>query len=253
MLDLECPDGDPNCLYPGEPGIVDGATIVARALAWLETVERRTGRKPIIYSFPSYFDGLAADTSKLAAYPLFIATLGNCASVPAPWMKAAFWQYSWTGIVPGIVAEVDLDRFIGTIDDLAGSADAGSPPPGSDGATSDVKGSDGDGRATDGDADVLAETGNDRGIPSDSSDAWDANATAEPSDGGSGSRLDGPSDAAPGPSTVENGCACSSSAPPSPRPPVWLVLALGAALCVRGRSTRTFTGRASREGRRSRR
>jgi len=119
MLDMECPDGSTTCLgFTGGSGNAPSATIVSRALDWLSTVEAATGKKPIVYTFPSYFPGLATPDTGLAAYPLFIATFATCASVPAPWTTAVFWQYSWTGTVAGIPGQVDLDRFFGTLSDL---------------------------------------------------------------------------------------------------------------------------------------
>lgn len=131
MLDVECPDGDSMCLgFAGGSGQAPAATIVQRALDWLTTVEAATGKKPIVYTFPSYFPGLATQDSALAKYPLFIATLSSCASVPAPWTAATFWQYSWTGTVSGIPGQVDLDRFFGSLSELqqfaAPPVDAGS-------------------------------------------------------------------------------------------------------------------------------
>ena len=126
MLDVECPDGDSMCLgFAGGSGQAPAATIVQRALDWLTTVEAATGKTPIVYTFPSYFPGLATQDSALAKYPLFIATLASCASVPAPWTTATFWQYSWTGTVNGIPGQVDLDRFFGSLADLQTFA---SPP-----------------------------------------------------------------------------------------------------------------------------
>ncbi len=119
MLDIECPDGDATCLgFTGGSGDAPSATIVSRALDWLTTVTTATGKTPIVYTFPAYFPDLATADTGLAAYPLFIATLSNCASVPAPWTMAVFWQYSWTGTVAGIPGQVDLDRFFGSLSDL---------------------------------------------------------------------------------------------------------------------------------------
>lgn len=131
MLDMECPDGDPKCLgYAGGSGTAPGADITARALDWLHDVEAATGKKPIIYSFPAYFDGAGVDVSKFKDYPLFIATLSSCASVPNDWTTMAFWQYSWTGTVPGISGQVDLDVFNGTLAQLQAFANPDKPPTG---------------------------------------------------------------------------------------------------------------------------
>jgi MYXO-CTERM domain-containing protein len=120
MLDIECPDGSPTCLGNGASGATPAATIHQRMWDWIHTVETATGKTPLVYSYGSYFSSNAIDTTGLGAYPLFIAypTAAMCFSVPAPWSKAAIWQYSWTGTVSGISGQVDRDRFIGTIADL---------------------------------------------------------------------------------------------------------------------------------------
>src|SRR5207248_1322245 len=103
-----------------------------RIFDWLAAVEAATGRKAIVYSYPSWFSAVQLTDAQLAQYPLFIATYGNCASVPAPWTSAIFWQYSATASVPGITGNVDVDRFFGS--DVAGwnmppaGADAGVGP-----------------------------------------------------------------------------------------------------------------------------
>ncbi len=154
MLDVECPDGSSTCLgFSGGSGSAPAATIVTRALDWLSTIKTKTGKTPIVYTFPSYFPGLATPDSALAAYPLFIATLSSCAAVPAPWTSAVFWQYSWTGTVNGIPGQVDLDRFFGSLSDLQAFAapptpDAGTNDAGADAAADAAT----DSKATSGDA-----------------------------------------------------------------------------------------------------
>ncbi len=124
MLDMECPtsstqaSASANCEYTGNSGWQPSSVIAQRAFDWLDTVEKATGRKPIVYSYPAWFSGVGFTDAKLAQYPLYIATLATCASVPPPWTTAAFWQYSFTGTVPGITPKVDLDRFVGTAGEL---------------------------------------------------------------------------------------------------------------------------------------
>jgi lysozyme len=119
MLDMECPTdatqskASPNCEHSGDSGWADPATITQRAMDWLITVEQATGRKPIIYSYVSWFASLQQTDPIYATYPLFIASLNSCATVPAPWTAATFWQYSQTGTVPGIAGVSDDDRFFG--------------------------------------------------------------------------------------------------------------------------------------------
>ncbi|HEX7666495.1 MAG TPA: GH25 family lysozyme [Polyangiaceae bacterium] len=149
-LDIECPTSatqsaaSKNCEYTGNSGWVDPAVMKTRIFDWLDAVEKATGKKALIYSYPSWFAALGMTDAKLAEYPLYIATYDTCASVPAPWTSTVFWQYSSTGTVPGITGtkNVDVDKFMGTLDDLTtfafGPEDAGSdaskPPPVTDAA-----------------------------------------------------------------------------------------------------------------------
>jgi lysozyme len=127
MVDVECPDGDGDCLGTGASGAAAGAAIAARLSGWLDPVEASAGVRPVIYTFASYFVSAGVDAAGLAAYPLFLAapTEAACLGVPAPWAQATLWQYSWTGRIPGVPAAVDRDRFLGTLADLNALAPAG--------------------------------------------------------------------------------------------------------------------------------
>jgi lysozyme len=147
LLDIECPtsatqaSAQANCEHSGDSGWVDPATLKQRVYDWLDTVQAATGRAPIIYSYPSWFAALQMTDAKLAGYPLFIASYNTCATIPAPWTTAVFWQYSATGTVPGVTGGADVDRFFGTAADLdaftiqpapqpdAGMIDPMTPPP----------------------------------------------------------------------------------------------------------------------------
>jgi lysozyme len=124
MLDIECPtsssqsQAQANCEYSGNSGWAPTATIVSRVFDWLAAVKQATGRTPIIYSYPSWFGDVGLTDTRLAAFPLFIATYASCASVPSPWTQTVFWQYSASGSVSGISGAVDVDRFVGSAGDL---------------------------------------------------------------------------------------------------------------------------------------
>lgn len=112
----------------------DAVTLWANT--WLSAVEAKTGRAPIIYSYPQFLENAMTRSSDLLKYPLWIAhyslnpfdplsqpgqktagcfvhswTTSNCSSL---WIV---WQYTSCGIakkygVPG--TRVDLDVFRGT-------------------------------------------------------------------------------------------------------------------------------------------
>lgn len=115
MIDVECPDGDKNCLG-GSSGAASAATIEKSLGDLIARVKAKTGKKPVIYTFGAYFSSNGVATTGLSDLPLYIAypTTGDCFNVPDPWTSARFWQWSWTGMVPGITSGVDRDRFMGT-------------------------------------------------------------------------------------------------------------------------------------------
>jgi GH25 family lysozyme M1 (1,4-beta-N-acetylmuramidase) len=116
-------------LGPGDlPAMIDvevtrgesPSTIGARVRTWLETVEKGTGLRPMIYT-GSYFweDDVGTD---LKEYPIWIAAYGpSCPSLPDDgWSNWTMWQYSDGG------GSLDHDVFNGTPDQL--KALSGSPP-----------------------------------------------------------------------------------------------------------------------------
>ena len=128
MLDIECPTSSSqtgssaNCEFTGNSGWVPSAMLKQRVFDWLDTVEAATGTKAYIYSYVSWFAAVGMTDARLADYPLYIASYNSCATIPAPWTSAVFWQYSATTKVAGIATAGDVDRFFGTLDDLDGMA-----------------------------------------------------------------------------------------------------------------------------------
>ncbi len=145
-LDAECPVDhnrdaaiaeDGHCEYPAGKtypqnlGVEAPPACFANKQAmfdFLDTVEQATGRKPIIYTYPSWLASVEVSDARLADYPLYIASPFTCAEVPAPWTSAVFWQYSSKTAVPGITDPGDVDRFIGTADQLASFVASTLPP-----------------------------------------------------------------------------------------------------------------------------
>ena len=97
VLDVESTDG------------VSDARLVRGVRAWLAEVERRTGKRPIVYTKPGF--RRAHLGTALDDYPLWIAEYGVDSPSVDPWH---FWQHSERGRVAGIANAVDLDRFNGS-------------------------------------------------------------------------------------------------------------------------------------------
>lgn len=112
-------DGDLPCALDWE--VTGGTGTNANknaALQWLVTVEKLTGKTPIIYASPGFLGPLNLD-SRFARFPLWVAHYGvNCPWVPAPWTTWTFWQTTGTGSVPGMSGHCDKDVFNGSMDAL---------------------------------------------------------------------------------------------------------------------------------------
>ncbi|WP_263560582.1 GH25 family lysozyme [Paenibacillus polymyxa] len=106
--------------YENNPKGLTSAQISEVAHAFLDEMEKLTGREPIVYTgnvFASKFD------PTFSMYKLWVArysTTQKPTAVPA-WNSWWAWQYSSTGSVPGISGQVDLDEYNGTIDELRAS------------------------------------------------------------------------------------------------------------------------------------
>ncbi|WP_445242509.1 GH25 family lysozyme [Microcoleus vaginatus] len=107
-------------LEPGDlPPVLDVETtgglsatqLCDRAAIWLEAVEKATLMRPIIYTYPGFWDNLG--TKRFADYPLWIAHYTSAEEpwVPGGWKTWTFWQYSDSGSVSGVSGNVDTNIF----------------------------------------------------------------------------------------------------------------------------------------------
>ncbi|SJZ53359.1 Lyzozyme M1 (1,4-beta-N-acetylmuramidase), GH25 family [Sediminibacterium ginsengisoli] len=81
---------------------------------WLEQVEKAFGKTPIIYTNPNAWDALG-NPSGFSKYPLWIADYNSSIAPPVlgSWPQWAFWQFTETGTVQGIVnpASMDINHY----------------------------------------------------------------------------------------------------------------------------------------------
>jgi len=103
--------------------------IIPAVKTWLDRVESAFGKKPIIYSgfyfLKDYLSEAGGGPPMWAKdYPLWLAQYpsqyveGSQPSLPKGWFKWTIWQYSEKGRLNGINANVDLDLFNGTLEEL---------------------------------------------------------------------------------------------------------------------------------------
>lgn len=88
-------------------------------LAFLEHVEKVKGVTPILYTSPGFWRSYVGRWDEIVHFPLWVAHYGT--SYPSqfyPWASWQFWQYTSAGRVLGCAANVDLNLFPGSWEDL---------------------------------------------------------------------------------------------------------------------------------------
>jgi lysozyme len=136
VVDVEVTDGE------------SAATIRKAVDTWSSVITQGTGRAPIIYVSPGFWPsvGGAAETDGL-----WVANWGvSCPSLPSAWSSWLFWQYSDTGSVSGIGDAVDLNRFNGSLAQLAAYAGGGGGSSGGSSSSGSSGGSSGGGSSSGG-------------------------------------------------------------------------------------------------------
>ncbi|MTJ55957.1 glycoside hydrolase family 25 protein [Anabaena sp. UHCC 0253] len=96
---------------------------IASVKAWLDKVEEETGKKPVIYTSPSFWEEYMDNTQDFTDHPLWIAHYTSKAqpNVPANnWggKGYTFWQHTESGTVNGVSGKVDRNRFKGSLENL---------------------------------------------------------------------------------------------------------------------------------------
>jgi lysozyme len=104
------------------------ATVVNKSKLWLNAVEARSGRRPIVYTGLSFWNDL--NTELLGPdgrhYPLWLARYTSAATTEPPfgWDEWTFWQFAAPDDgaphieVPGIPNLADVNRFNGSHEGL---------------------------------------------------------------------------------------------------------------------------------------
>ena len=107
ILDMEWNPDSPTCkLRP------PAATVRSEMKTFLEIVERHYGKKPIIYTSIDFFDDNALSTFR--GYPYWLRSVAGHPTEKYGEHPFTFWQYTGTGVVPGIRGNADINVFNGS-------------------------------------------------------------------------------------------------------------------------------------------
>lgn len=112
VLDMEWNPFSPTCTVrpPGEE-------VRRQMRIWLDIVGSHYGQRPIIYTTPGFYEDAGLQKMRNEEYWLRSTAIRPEEAYPnQPWR---FWQYSATGIMPGIIGDTDFNAFNGSSDKWA--------------------------------------------------------------------------------------------------------------------------------------
>ncbi len=107
VLDMEWNHLSPTCKKRPP-----AATVQREMRVFLEAVERHYGKKPIIYTSIDFFEDNHLQGFK--GYPYWLRSVAGHPNEKYGDHPFVFWQYTGTGVVPGIKGDADINVFNGT-------------------------------------------------------------------------------------------------------------------------------------------
>lgn len=107
VLDMEWNPYSPTCTR--RP---DGATVRREAQIFLDMLEAHYGRRPIVYTTPDFYR--QTGIGRLPGTEFWLRSVADHPSRVYPGKRWTFWQYTGTGLVPGVSGGVDINVFHGS-------------------------------------------------------------------------------------------------------------------------------------------
>ena len=89
----------------------DPATVRSEMRIFLSMVEKHYGKKPIIYTSLDFFDDNGL--SGFRGYPYWLRSVAGHPRDKYSGHPFTFWQYTGTGVIPGITGDADINVFNG--------------------------------------------------------------------------------------------------------------------------------------------
>lgn len=82
---------------------------------WTDEIQKQTGRKPIIYTYYSFWKGQMGNTTEFSEFPLWLAYYDEQppTDIPGGWDQMTFWQYTGSGRLDGVITDVDMNTYYG--------------------------------------------------------------------------------------------------------------------------------------------
>jgi lysozyme len=107
VLDMEWTPTSPTCTIRR-----DGATIREEARIFLAILERHYGQRPLIYTTVDFFDD--TELWRLQGVEFWLRSVADHPHGVYDGKAWSFWQYTSTGLIPGVQGKVDINAFAGS-------------------------------------------------------------------------------------------------------------------------------------------
>ncbi len=108
VLDVEWNPQSPTCTRRPDP-----ATVRSEIGIFLDIVGRHYGQRPVVYAPLEFWKD--NNLSDITDEEFWLRSTAGHPSDTYPGARWVFWQYSGTGLVPGIAGPVDLNAFAGSV------------------------------------------------------------------------------------------------------------------------------------------
>lgn len=108
VLDMEWNPYSPTCRK--RP---DGATVRAEARKFLDILEAHYGQRPILYTSVDFWEDTGI--GQLSGTRFWLRSVSAHPRDRYPGARWDFWQYTGTGLVPGVTGKVDINVFRGSV------------------------------------------------------------------------------------------------------------------------------------------
>lgn len=106
VLDMEWNHTSPTCRLRPDPAVVRKEMKI-----FLDIVEKHYGQKPIIYTSIDFFDD--NELTRFRGYPYWLRSVAGHPTERYGDHPFTFWQYTGTGVIPGITGNADINVFNG--------------------------------------------------------------------------------------------------------------------------------------------
>lgn len=107
VLDIEWNHTSPSCkLRP------PAATVRSEMRVFLDALEAHYGTRPVVYTTPDFYTD--NDLGRMNGVEFWLRAVTAHPTERYPGERWSFWQYTGTGVVPGVGGTVDLNAFAGS-------------------------------------------------------------------------------------------------------------------------------------------